>query len=197
MSHENLIQPKRQNLPEAEFGLQFRLPIQDYQEENQNESLANVEDTLRQLLAKDLSFEREKTSYATHNLHAFAAKFPPQIPRLFIQKLTTPGELVLDPMVGSGTTVVEALLANRKSIGVDLDPLAVLLAYTKTAKIDLFEFFNIGKLVLEEAKRSWSLSEIPNLSQNYSIKAIAFFEYWFESSHHQRTLCISSVHSTC
>lgn len=73
----------------------------------------DVEGTLRRLLNQDLTFKGEKTAYATHNLHAFAAKFPPQLPRLFIHELTNPGEWVLDPMAGSGTALVEAVFAGR------------------------------------------------------------------------------------
>ena len=182
MTYDNFAkQTRRFNYADSEMSLQLRLPMNEYFEEKLTELTTNVEDSLRKILTEDLSFEGEKTNYATHNLHAFAAKFPPQLPRLFIEKLTIPGELVLDPMVGSGTTVVEALLLNRQSIGVDLDPLAILLARTKTAKLDLFEFFNTASSVLNEAKRNWSLDEIPALSRDYSSKAIEFFEYWFEA----------------
>jgi DNA modification methylase len=61
----------------------------------------NIEEKLQQLLKQDLTFNGKKTAYATHNMHAFAAKFPPQLPQLFIKHLTRPGETVLDPMVGS------------------------------------------------------------------------------------------------
>src|SRR3990170_1105511 len=62
---------------------------------------------LAALLEGELNFHGENSSYASHDLHSFAAKFPPQIPRAFIRGLTEPGNVVLDPMVGSGTTVVE------------------------------------------------------------------------------------------
>src|SRR5262245_57289337 len=83
-------------------------------------------DALRALLAGDLDFKGQDSGYASHNFHAFAAKFPPQLPRAFIEALTEPGELVLDPMMGSGTTLLEAYLADRRAIGCDLDPLAIL-----------------------------------------------------------------------
>ncbi|MBN1147544.1 MAG: hypothetical protein JXA78_09820 [Anaerolineales bacterium] len=61
----------------------------------------------------DLGFHQQDSSYASHNFHAFPAKFPPQLPALFIQALTDPGDLVLDPMQGSGTTTLEASLFHR------------------------------------------------------------------------------------
>ncbi|MBI2917130.1 MAG: hypothetical protein HYY01_03970 [Chloroflexi bacterium] len=72
---------------------------------------------LRDLLEGGLEFHGEDSRYSTHDLHAFAAKFPPQLPSLFIRNLTEPGETVLDPMMGSGTAVVEAALSGRRVIG--------------------------------------------------------------------------------
>ena len=63
-------------------------------------------DRLMALLEGELNFHGESTGYASHDLHAFAAKFPPQLPRAFIRGLTAPGNVVLDPMMGSGTAIV-------------------------------------------------------------------------------------------
>lgn len=60
-------------------------------------------DRLAALLEGELNFHGENSGYASHDLHAFAAKFPPQLPRAFIRGLTLPGEIVLDQMMGSGT----------------------------------------------------------------------------------------------
>ena len=94
---------------------------------------------LAQLLTTDLTFKGQRTNYATHNLHAFAAKFPRQLPGicLFIDQLTRPGEHVLSygrfPHDHSRSG---ASRTNRKC-GSDLDPLAVLLAQIKTSVPDL------------------------------------------------------------
>lgn len=58
-------------------------------------------DRLAALLEGELNFHGENSSYASHDLHAFAAKFPPQLPRAFIRGLTECDDLVLDPMMGS------------------------------------------------------------------------------------------------
>jgi DNA modification methylase len=76
-----------------------------------------IQDELRKrdrfatLLQGELNFHGENSGYASHDLHAFAAKFPPQLPRAFIRGLTSPQDIVLDPMMGSRTAVVEAFLA--------------------------------------------------------------------------------------
>jgi hypothetical protein len=86
---------------------------------------ASYRSKLEKVLAGDLNFHGRDSLYASHNLHSFPAKFPPQLPRTFIKELTGPGDLVLDPMVGSGTTIVEAFLSGRRSIGFDINPLAI------------------------------------------------------------------------
>ena len=67
-----------------------------------------------------------------HSLHKFYGKLIPAIPAWAIECFSQPGDLVLDPFCGSGTTLVEALLAGRDAIGVDLDPLSILISRAKT-----------------------------------------------------------------
>ena len=72
---------------------------------------------LQELLTMDLGFHNKDSSEMSHDFHAFPAKFPPQLPRLFINHLTKPSERVLDPMMGSGTCVVESVALGREGIG--------------------------------------------------------------------------------
>ncbi len=75
------------------------------------------------------------TRYLSHDLHRYSGKFIPQIARAAIELLTDPGELVVDPYVGSGTTLLEAALAGRRARGIDLNPVAVRIAAAKTTPI--------------------------------------------------------------
>jgi DNA modification methylase len=81
-------------------------------------------------------FSDAKTAPGPHGIHPYPAKFIPQIPRELI-KLFHPGDdsPILDPFCGSGTTLVEALIAGVPSIGIDLNPLATLVAKVKTTPI--------------------------------------------------------------
>lgn len=72
----------------------------------------------------DLDFGAGGHLYATHQLHAFAARCPAPVARWAIESYTKPGDVVLDPMVGSGTTLVEARLYGRHAWGCNIDPLA-------------------------------------------------------------------------
>ncbi|MEM4973472.1 MAG: DNA methyltransferase [Candidatus Hadarchaeales archaeon] len=68
----------------------------------------------------------ERGKWATQALTAtYRGNFAPQIPRNLILLYTEPGELVLDPFVGSGTTLIECKLLGRRGIGVDINPKAI------------------------------------------------------------------------
>jgi hypothetical protein len=66
---------------------------------------------------------------AAHSLHeiSYRACFKPQLPRFFIERLTSEGEGVFDPFMGRGTTLLEAALLGRVPLGCDVNPLSVVL----------------------------------------------------------------------
>jgi DNA modification methylase len=74
-------------------------------------------------------------SFLTHGIHKFPAKFFPELPRYLIRKYSEIGDFVLDPMCGSGTVVLEAMLNNRVGVGIDIDPIARLITKVKTKPI--------------------------------------------------------------
>ena len=144
---------------------------------------------LSRLLAGDLNFHKSPSNYASHSIHAFAAKFPPQLPRVFIEGLTDPRETVLDPMMGSGTAIVEAFLANRRVVGFDIDLLALLICRVKTMPVDFLEASWAGKRIVSYAYR---LLEKPSyldeiMVKRYDRASLDFIEYWF-SKETQRQL---------
>jgi DNA methylase len=68
----------------------------------------------------------------THNFYRYPARFSPALVRAAINAFTKPGDLVLDPFVGGGTTLVEALAAGRHGIGTDISALAAFVSDVKT-----------------------------------------------------------------
>ena len=55
---------------------------------------------------------------------SYRACFKPQLPGFFIERLTRPGEVVFDPFMGRGTTLIEAALMDRIPMGCDVNPLS-------------------------------------------------------------------------
>ena len=96
----------------------------------------NVEALSKAVLCKPWEYADADTRGLTHNVHRYSGKFIPQIAERAISLLTQPGELVIDPYCGSGTTLLEAALLGRRAVGIDLNPLAVLVARVKTTPIE-------------------------------------------------------------
>ena len=68
----------------------------------------------------------------THDFYAYPARFSPEFARAAIQCFSKPGDVVLDPFMGGGTTIVEAMAADRRPVGSDLNSLSVFVARAKT-----------------------------------------------------------------
>ena len=93
------------------------------------------EELSKEVSQLDWGFRTADTRYLTHGVHRYSGKFIPQVARTAVELISDPGDVVLDPYCGSGTTLLECALANRKCIGVDINPLAVLISRVKTTPI--------------------------------------------------------------
>ena len=80
--------------------------------------------------------KRADTTYITHGYHRYPAKFIPQLARRLIHEYSAPGDRVLDPFCGCGTTLIEAMVSDRQSFGVDINPVAVQISQAKVQHID-------------------------------------------------------------
>ncbi len=79
---------------------------------------------------------QKDTSYATHGFHKYPAKFIPQLARRCIEENTDVDYIVCDPFMGCGTTLIESLVAKRKVVGVDINPVAYLISKVKATPIN-------------------------------------------------------------
>lgn len=139
-------------------------------------------DALRKALGADLDFHGTDGKYASHGWHPFPAKFPPQLPQFFIEHLSDVEDVVLDPMLGSGTTLVEAMRLGRRVIGCDIDPLARMIAATKLAPIEAVKTLQTGYRIIDAAKRDyWQNRDAleRELSLRFDEKTREFINYWF------------------
>ena len=139
-----------------------------------------------EILKESWEYTDADTQQLTHNIHRYSGKFIPQIAARAISLLTQPGDLVVDPYCGSGTTLVESVLLNRRVVGVDLNPLAVLIAQVKTTPLlrsALAELVGCldSELVLADPYSRFPLFEqIPrDTSSDYSPLDLRFDCQWF------------------
>lgn len=88
---------------------------------------------------------------------------------------------VLDPMMGSGTVMAVAAHKGHKSIGFDLDPLAVLIARVWTTPIDTMKFEKLAEKIYAAAKkRARTLRDRDAYPKNADPDTKAFVRYWFD-----------------
>ena len=120
---------------------------------------------------KNWNFEEYKMSEYTHAIHSYPAMMMPRIARNVIQEYATSESIVLDPYMGSGTTLLEGMVENvGKVIGFDLNPLAVLISTAKTTK------FNLENIKREMDNLDYHLS----ILSNYEHPSFTILESWFK-----------------
>lgn len=71
----------------------------------------------------------------THNFYRYPARFSPILVGALVEALSEPGEVVLDPFMGGGTTLVEAAARGRHAVGSDISTLATFVSQVKTRRL--------------------------------------------------------------
>jgi len=152
-----------------------------YTEINSPENLRNTSQVARALQSIDWSFTTDDTGFLTHDLHPYPAKFIPQIPGHCIAQLSMPGELVLDPFGGSGTTALEAVRLGRRALSIDANAVGTLIGRVKTCNIDQATARELHALRSALATRLLALPNADTLyTENYKfIPEIPNIEKWF------------------
>jgi len=97
-----------------------------------------------------------------YNMHKYWARRSWKVFRRLIELFTRPGDVILDPFAGGGVTLVEGLIARRKVVAVDLNPLAVKIMRHEVAPLDT-------RLYMEAVKKLSEVAE-PLASELYSVK---------------------------
>lgn len=82
--------------------------------------------------------ESERTKHV-HRLHPYLGKFIPQLVEWFFARYFKPGDVILDPFMGSGTTLVQGNEMGMHTVGIDISPFNCLIARVKVAKYSIAE----------------------------------------------------------
>lgn len=123
---------------------QLEFPLTSINPIARSEDLVRLDEVTAQLKGINWCQPRRRFSFGPHGLHPYATRFAPEIPATFIQALAKPGETVLDPFCGSGTTLLEAIRLRRNAVGVDISPLATLISRVKCTPLGNKERKAIG-----------------------------------------------------
>ena len=136
----------------------------------------------REVLGANLDFHGEDSKYGSHSWHPFPAKFPPQLPEFMIRHLSDTGDLVFDPMLGSGTTLIEARRLGRRAAGCDIDPLARMIATAKLTVVDPDAALWVGHKVVTDARYEYRQNRHileADLKSRFDEGTYKFIQYWF------------------
>ncbi|OHB51200.1 MAG: hypothetical protein A2Y10_08750 [Planctomycetes bacterium GWF2_41_51] len=90
---------------------------------------------LYKLTSIDWDFKDAWTQEGIHSLHWYPGTFVPQIANNLIRILTAKGDTILDPFCGCGTSLVESIKLNRNAIGLDCNPIGILISKVKCSKL--------------------------------------------------------------
>ena len=98
-----------------------------------------MNDHIKQInkLEDDWTFNGASTRDLTHCYHDYPARMIPQVARKLLELFGKDAKILFDPYCGSGTSLVEANIRGIDAIGTDLNPLARLIAKTKTSTPDV------------------------------------------------------------
>jgi hypothetical protein len=129
----------------------------------------------------------------THYLFRFLAKFHTAAVRSLVYRYLKRGDRILDPFCGSGTLLLEAQLAGRSAVGVDVDPVAAFIARVKCARVNpkhVEKAFKALSVALNEVRRpsreydrlvheDLAPSSVARFRQTLKIPTIPNIEHWF------------------
>ena len=138
--------------------------------------LKNQESKYSRTIDPSWDFRGANTKEFTHSYHMYPAVMIPQVARKLLKEYRPEGkfDLVFDPYMGSGTTLVEASIIGVNAIGTDLNPLARLISKSKTT------YYNI-----ENIKKDFSILQNSIHSYHKEVKVtrdtsnITKIDYWY------------------
>lgn len=136
----------------------------------------------------DWAFTEEDTTYLSHDIHPYPAKFPPQLPAQVIKLLSSKGEMVWDPFGGSGTTALEALLNDRNCISTDVNPIGSIIGRAKTIALCSEDEIELNRLIDRLEYYSKNVACLGEYFEEHRVElekeipTIPNIEKWFSSS---------------
>lgn len=112
----------------------------------------------------------------THSYFKYPCKFIPEIPKWAILNFSKPGDCILDPFAGSGTTLLECILNNRIGLGTEIDQVAKLLIKTKTTRLTTLE--------LSETEQHFNniINCVKNKKSQQVIPKINNIDHWYNET---------------
>ncbi len=164
----------------------YQTSLDDFDEDLNKANSAKIESDKRTVF-REFDFRGESTDYATHCFHQYPAIMIGPVARLALKKWFGEKNVILDPFVGSGSVLVEAMLLGKQSFGSDLNPLAVMMSKVKTRVLDLDELKQVEKSLAN------SINGRKNNEHTYELPSEDNLKYWFKPDLYQSLMNIKDV----
>ncbi len=110
------------------------------------------------------ALSRDPVAGLTHQFYKYPARFSPKFAATAIDCFSKPGDLVMDPYMGGGTTILEAHVRGRRSVGCDINSLAVFVTQVKSTLLNRLE---------TRAVERWANEVVPTFSYHASNDGLA------------------------
>ena len=156
-----------------------------------------IPSTYEHLTLKDLQFgeafhSTKRVEGFTHNFYRYPARFSPRFVRFVLDYYTKPGDFVLDPFMGGGTTIVEAAASGRRAIGSDINELAQFVAKAKTTPLSPQDVCEVRDWVRQVCSRDYGLlAYCPHDESPIRNMPIQLFPFFDEATRWARKLQFS------
>ena len=147
-----------------------------------------IETQYKRTYTEEWDFRTSNTKEYTHSYHNYPAMMIPQIARKLIKDFAPSGklELIFDPYMGSGTTLVESKLIGVDSIGTDLNPLARLISKAKTTNYDITEIESHIQLLVT------SIDNYKGTTQ-YDLAHITNVDFWYSEESTSELIFLTDI----
>ena len=161
---------------------------------NLNRRKTQWRDELGDDLNWTLSFEKVKEAETTkhvHRLHPYKGKFIPQLVAYFLDSHTDdfkrdtyfqPGDVVLDPFCGSGTTLVQANELGMHAIGIDVSAFNAFIGNAKVTTYDLTHLYEESRKITTALKNFVATSGIVEFESKLAEMLVDFNNQYFPVS---------------
>ena len=123
----------------------------------------------KRTIQTELSFAGERLIRGRHRIHPYPAMLHPLLVDFLLDKYASKNDIVFDPFCGSGVTLLQSSVKGYKSFGFDINPLALLIAKSKTQK------YNIEKLKEEFADLKAKIQK----NKKIDVPDIKNIDYWY------------------
>ena len=123
--------------------------------------------------------QRIRTKHV-HRLHQYTGKYIPQLVDYFLENDLKQSKIILDPFVGSGTTLVQANIHGIPSIGIDVSKFNVLLSNTKIQQYDISLLKNeINDILLKTRKIKERIKNYPKNHRTIPKTDSKYLNQWY------------------